>query len=239
MQKIRMPSLQTIIDTAISEIIVNGIWYFLSRFASIQSPARDWGFVALSVIVIIMVGWYLGKRVSRRQGKNQPVSEEVSQVQISDEQKELLNYYERQKENWRSNLSLRIMRVTPTIEGDVPKVRFQMEMVNYLPVEIRLVKVIHSSGSVSASALGSCELPALPETIEERIPACSERDFPLQMEVGKTNAPNFLRPKLMEPGRVLQWTLWGEWYVEIDGETKLWQYKGVAIMYNQVVERQQ
>lgn len=75
MQKIRMPSFQTIFDTAISEIIVNGIWYVVSELASIHSSVRDWGFLVLSVVVVIIVGWYLGKRTSPKQEKGQPVPE--------------------------------------------------------------------------------------------------------------------------------------------------------------------
>ena len=76
------------------------------------------------------------------------------------------------------------------------------------------------------------------ETIDKRINASSENQFSLQMEVGKTNLPDFLRPKLSElPGKLLQWTLKGEWYVEVDGKTEVWETKSYLLTYNQVIER--
>lgn len=166
-------------------------------------------------------------------GKESPADAES----LSGEQRDLLLFYQRQKENWQSNLRLRIIRVLPGIDIDVPEVRFEMEMANYFPVEIRLVKVVHSSGNVSASGLGSCMLPSLPETIDERVNACSEKQFFLEMEIGKTKAPDFLRPKLREPGQLLQWTLKGEWYVEIDSKTEIWASQSQELRYDQVIKK--
>ncbi len=195
-----------------------------------------WLFALWNPVKRLISGYTLQPPITKSRRVNAAVSGKGAPM--SDRQRELLDYYERQKENWKSNLHLRIIRVMPTIDRDVPKVIFEMEMVNYLPIEIKLVRVAHSSGSVNASVLGSCELPALPETIDERINACSERQFPLQMEVGKTNVPDFLRPKLAEPGQLLQWTLKGEWYVEIDGKIEVWATQSYQLMSNQVVVRQ-
>ena len=159
-------------------------------------------------------------------------------TEAGDEQKELLDYCERQKANWKSNIRLRIMRVMPAIGGDVPKVVFDLEMINYLPIECKLVKVTHSSGTVSAGKLGSCALPSLPETIDEKINACSEKQFRIEMEVSGTKIPDFLRPKLTEWGQLLQWMLKGEWYVEMGGKIEVWQYQAYEVRYDQVIVRQ-
>ncbi|MBN2187191.1 MAG: hypothetical protein JW732_07065 [Dehalococcoidia bacterium] len=61
-KKLKPPSLKTIIHIAVTEFIVNAIWYGITKLASIQSVVRDWGFLVVFVIVIIVVGLYLGKR---------------------------------------------------------------------------------------------------------------------------------------------------------------------------------
>lgn len=83
------------------------------------------------------------------------MAEGVTSMTRKNEEQELLAFYQRQKENWKSNLRLRITCVTPTIDANVPKVTFQMEMMNYLPIQVKLVKVTHSSGNVSAGEFGS------------------------------------------------------------------------------------
>ena len=60
--RFKRPSLETIIHIALGEIIVNAIWAGVARLLTIQSPIRDWGFLALSIAVIVVVGWYLGRR---------------------------------------------------------------------------------------------------------------------------------------------------------------------------------
>ena len=159
-------------------------------------------------------------------------------LKVSEEERELLDFYERQKANWKSNIRLRIVRVMPAIDSDVPKVVFELEMINYLPIECRLIKVTHSSGTVSAGELGSCALPSLPETIDEKINACSEKQFRIEMAVNGTKIPDFLRPKLTEWGQLLQWTLKGEWYIEVGGKTEVWQYQAHELRYDQVIVRQ-
>lgn len=157
---------------------------------------------------------------------------------VSEEERELLDFYEHQKANWKSNIRLRIVRVMPAIDGDVPKVVFELEMINFLPIECRLIKVTHSSGTVSAGVLGSCALPSLPETIDEKINACSEKQFTIEMQVSGTKIPDFLHPKLTEWGQLLQWTLKGEWYVELEGKIEVWQYQAYEVSYDQVIVRQ-
>lgn len=162
----------------------------------------------------------------------------TAKTESGNKQRELLDFYERQKANWKSNIRLRIVRVMPAIDGDVPKMVFELEMINYLPIECRLIKVTHSSGTVSAGVLGSCALPSLPETIDEKINACSEKQFTIEMQVSGTKIPDFLRPKLTQWGQLLQWTLKGEWYVELEGKTEVWQYQAYEVRYDQVIVRQ-
>lgn len=58
----RLPPVEVIVPIAILEAIVNAIWYGIGEFAKIQSPARDWGFVVLSVVALVLLGWYLIKK---------------------------------------------------------------------------------------------------------------------------------------------------------------------------------
>jgi hypothetical protein len=185
-------------------------------------------FLFLLVLGLVTKFWHL-----KRKEVNliTPSSEDT----ITDELGGLLEFYERQKANWKSNLQLHLIRISPNIDGDVPKVVFEFEMINYLPVECKLIKVIHSTGVVSAG--GSCTLPMLPETIDETINACSEKQFKMEMEVGRTKLPDFLRSKLTESGRMLQWTIKGEWYVDIYGKPELWQSLAYEIRCDQVIVR--
>jgi len=47
----------------VGEGAVNAAWWGLTKLVVIESPARDWGFLALSVVVVIVIGWYLRKRI--------------------------------------------------------------------------------------------------------------------------------------------------------------------------------
>jgi len=62
MGRIKLPSFETVVYIAITEVIVNAIWYGITTLSTIQSMARDWGFVIISVVVIVVLGWYLGRR---------------------------------------------------------------------------------------------------------------------------------------------------------------------------------
>lgn len=187
-------------------------------------------FVILGLLVFFVMKY--GKAIAKTKAAL------IKQVEpISDKQRELSDYYERQIVNWKGNLRLRIIHVKPDLTSDVPKVVFEMEMINHLPFEIKLAKVARSSGTVSAGILGSCALPALPTTIDRKIRACSETPFTLEMEIGGTKAPDFLPEKLTEPGQLLQWTLKGEWYVEIEGKQELWETQSYQLSYDQIIVR--
>lgn len=45
---------------------MNAIWWGVGKLIVIQSPIRDWGFLVLSLATLIVVGWYLGKRLESR-----------------------------------------------------------------------------------------------------------------------------------------------------------------------------
>ncbi len=94
---------------------------------------------------------------------------------------------------------------------------------NYLPVGFKLLKVTHSSGRVNAGELGYRELPALPETIDEKVGSCVEKQFRIDVAIHGTDIPEFLE-SVSKPGQLLQWTLKGQWYVEIYGKIDVWQY---------------
>lgn len=163
------------------------------------------------------------------------MAEGVTDMAKKNEEQELLSFYQRQKDSWKSYLRLRIKGVIPAVDADVPMVTFQMEMINYLPIQVKLVKVTRSSGNVSAGEFGSCSLPAFPESVDKRVSACSETEFSLQMEVGKTKLPDFLRGFSNMPGHSLQWILKGEWYVEVEGKTEVWENQSYNLIYNHVI----
>jgi len=164
---------------------------------------------------------------------------ELEQVQDKvEKQTGFTNMYEQQRNNWKSNIRLSIKKVLVIINGDVPSVKFDLEVVNMLPVEIKFLKVIHSQLYVTASG-DSCNLPSLRnETIDKRVYRWSENQFELKIDIGGTNAVSFLESKIKEPGQFLQWTLKGEWYVEIYEKEELWETKSYNLIYNQVIVKQ-
>jgi hypothetical protein len=171
--------------------------------------------------------------VNARMGK----AEGVTNMARKNEEQELLAFYQRQKENWRSNLRLRITNIKLALDDDVPKVTFDFEMVNFLPIEVKLAKVIESSGTVNAIGLGLCALPAFEgETIDKKTHKCDTLQFSLKMKVAGTRLPEFLKPKLAEAGQRFQWTLKAEWYIDIEGKTETWNPHD--LLYDQVIAKQ-
>ena len=163
----------------------------------------------------------------------------VTNMARKNEEQELLDFYQRQKENWQSNLRLRITNVKTALDDDVPKVAFEFEMLNFLPLEVKLTKVVESSGTVNVAGFGLCGLPAFEgETIDEKVHKCDTQQVTLKMKVDGTKLPSFLRPKLMEDGQRLQWVLKAKWYVEIEGKEELWETQSYPLMYNQIVGKQ-
>lgn len=165
------------------------------------------------------------------------MTEGVTNMARKNEEQELLAFYQRQRENWSGNLRLRITNVKPVLDAAVPKVTFEFEMINFLPIEVKLVKVVESSGTVNALGFGLCELPAFKgETIDKTARKCDILSFPLTMEVGKTKLPEFLQPRLTEGGQGFQWILMAKWYIEIEGKTEPWNLGD--LLYNQVIAKQ-
>lgn len=154
---------------------------------------------------------------------------------LSSEERELLDFYNRQKDNWKSDIRMQIVHVIPKVTGNAPpKVVFELEVRNYLPVGFKLLKVTHSSGRVNAGELGYRELPALPETIDENVGSCTEKRFSIDVAIHGTDIPKFLE-SVSKPGQLLQWTLKGQWYVEIYGKIVIWQYQSYEMLYDQIV----
>ncbi len=228
-----IPSGRVILSFIVLEALAQLLWWVVGRVGSgIPDIVKGWGFLAVFIVVIFAVAWYLSRLprpidLVTADGKRQYTK--------PNDQKELLDFYERQKDNRKGNFQLRLIGVKPALDGDVPKIIFEMEMTNYLPTVLKLVKVTHSGGNVNASERGSCSLPALPETIDEGIGACTEKTFSIEMAVNGTNVRHFLKPLLSEAGQNLQWTLRGEWYVEAYGKTEVWLYPSYQLMFNQVI----
>jgi hypothetical protein len=143
----------------------------------------------------------------------------------------------KQVSNWRYNLRLNIERVKIGIDKAIPSVTFEMKVISYLPVEVKLIRILKGHGNISAGALGSCDIPHLTETIDKKIRAYDESQLELTVEVGGTRLPDFLRTKLSTGGQLLQWTLKGEWYIEINGKEELWKSIGEEIRFDYIVQR--
>jgi hypothetical protein len=220
------------VQLLITEGIAQGIWWGVSKM--IHAPLFLQSVIAGVIVVAGMLGvlkWGLYRKPLAT--KSKPSTEGETKA----EERELLALHQRQKENWGQYIRLHLTRVVPDVVGDVPKVTFEFEAINYLPVDIVLVKVAHSSGTVSAGKQGACTLPPLPETIDQTIHACGEKRFRIEMGVSGTKLPEFLRPLLPKAGQRLQWMLKGEWYVQVYEKTEVWQYRGHEIMHDQVIER--
>ncbi len=112
---------------------MNVIWYGLSRFADIHSTARDWGFVALSLGVLVMVGWYLGKRVEKRQ----PLKQEKALEQATNPDQVLVQVAEY---HWLQEVvSSELKGITTSVIPRVESFDFtHIEKENYFEVIIEL-----------------------------------------------------------------------------------------------------
>jgi len=197
-------------------------------------------YVGIAALFLVAVRIFLPKifkKKERQETSSQNTRQTVpGNISITNEQKELLAFYEGQKEDWRNNLRLNIKSIKLGVDNQVPKIIFGMEMINYLPVDVKLVKVVKSSGSVGAGSFGHCDLPSFPETIDEKAGKCFEKQFELTMAVGGTGVPAFLKPLLLNRGQRLQWILKGEWYIEIFGKTELWATQSYQITHDQIIE---
>lgn len=152
----------------------------------------------------------------------------------STEHGDTLGFYEQQKHNWKYYVQLELVGVSLVVSAS-PVINFTFELQNYLPIELTLLKVIHSSGTVSAGALGSCALPALSEGIEQRVDRATKRQFTITSGICGPSVVDFLE-RVSTKGQLLQWSLTGEWYVDAYGKIAVWAYRGHPIQYDQVVK---
>lgn len=153
---------------------------------------------------------------------------------ISNDARYFLDYYEQQKTNWKYYVHLELVGVS-LVKSESPVINFTFELQNFLPIELRLLRVLHSSGTVSAGALGSCDLPALPEGIEQRVDRGTKIRFTMKSGTCTPSVLEFLE-RVSTKGQLLQWFLKGEWHVEVYGKTEVWAYTGHDIQYDQVVK---
>lgn len=213
------------------------------QMSGIVIPWLGYLLMGLAVLLLLIPGWSLVKRILSNIRRLRLILEPMQghkdvsarfSLKLPTRQEQLLDFYEGQKANWKSYIRLELIRVMPKVTGNSPKITFQLEARNYLPVKFKLVKVTHTSGNISAGELGSCDLPALPETIDEEVNPCGEKQFTIDLAVHGTNVPKFLQ-SVSAAGQLLQWTLRGEWYVEIYDQTEVWQYQSYEIRHDQVI----
>lgn len=148
-----------------------------------------------------------------------------AKAEAGNEQRELLDFYERQKANWRSYIRLKLVKVESYTKAASPYLVLTLEVHNYLPISFNLVRVSETEGSV-----GQCNLPRLPENIDKKIGACTEDQFEIRVDVHGTKIPEFLESK-EAPGKpcLLQWYLKGVWYADIYGKTQPIKYKADSL----------
>lgn len=127
----------------------------------------------------------------------------------------LLAFYARQKHDWRNYIRLKLRDVDCSYINEAsPYVLLKLEIVNFLPVPLKLTRVIRSSGIVD-----HLTLPRLPENHDINVPACSEKRFDIRLDLQNTKIPGHLSFREEEqPGRCFQWVIKGEWVFEAFGE---------------------
>jgi L-lactate permease len=149
-----------------------------------------------------------------------------AKTEAGNQQREVLDFYERQRENWHSYIRLKLVRVASHTKAASPYLILTLEVHNYLPIDFKLVRVSETEGSV-----GQCNLPLLPENIDKKINACGEDQFEIKVGVHGTKIPEFLQSQeaLGKP-HLLQWYLKGVWYADIYGKIQPIKYKADALL---------
>ena len=226
--------------SGVSAIII----YLIQRYVEINNmitPENSylllWGIGILAAICVVLLVWGFWKQILQilsnvrrlrltlkpEQGYKNIGTRFV--LKVPEEEQELLEFYDRQKENWHSYIQLKLVRVASHTKAPSPYLILTLEVHNYLPVDFKLVRVSETEGSV-----GQCNLPPLPENIDKKINACTEDQFEIKVGVHGTKIPEFLQSQeaLGKP-RLLQWYLKGVWYADIYGKIQPMKYKADAL----------
>jgi hypothetical protein len=153
-------------------------------------------------------------------------------ISLSAEQKNTLEFYKNQKSVWKSYVHLRLLQATSKVSADSPYVSLKFEATNFLPVGVRFTRVTKSEGTISAGVNGTCVLPPLPETIDEKVGRCDQKEFEIKLPVNGTKVPEFLQSNQSSKS-VHQWFIKGEWSVDVYGKTQVWQTKSYELFCQQ------
>ncbi len=177
-------------------------------------------FVGMGLIVLAILAVIFGRSRIKL-----PKPSSGTQPSITEDRQALLEFYDRQKENWHSHIRLKLIRVASHTKAASPYLILTLEVHNYLPVDFKLVRVSETEGSV-----GQCNLPPLPENIDKKINALTEDQFEIKVGVHGTKIPEFLQSQeaLGKPC-LLQWYLKGVWYADIYGKIQPIKYKADAL----------
>lgn len=145
------------------------------------------------------------------------------------EAEDLLKYYAALKQNWQNYIRLKLLDVDCShINEASPYVLLKLEIVNFLPVPLRLIRVTGSSGIVDGQTL-----PSLPENHDVKVSECSEKQFTIRLDLQNTGVFGHLEFREREqPGRYFPWIIKGEWVVEVFGERQTAWYPNHELMYN-------
>lgn len=146
------------------------------------------------------------------------------------ESQELLEFYERQKANWRYYVRLELVHVFCFIRVASPYLILQFKVRNFLPVEFRLVKIAKGNGTVVHPTVTQGNLPSIEKGIDKEIRRCDEDQFDLKLDIHGTTLPRILE-YAAEQKATVQWVIQGEWHVNIFGQVQLAKTSADSLMY--------
>ncbi len=124
---------------------------------------------------------------------------------------------EEQKSNWTSCIKLRMYDVVCHTKAASPYLVLKIRVYNFLPVEIKLMKL---KGVCDVNGAG---LPKVAEDIGNKIEHCKEEQFDLRLDINGTQIPQILQG-YESTHSYANWYLKGEWQIEAYGQTKMLQH---------------
>jgi len=144
-----------------------------------------------------------------------------------------LEFYERQKANWRYYIRLELVHVFCFTKGASPYLVFQFKVRNFLPVEFRLVKIAKGNGTVVHPTVAQGNLPSIEKDIDEEIRRCNEGQFDLRLDIHGTTLPGILEYAAAQETTV-HWVIQGEWHVSIFGQVQLAKTLANSLSYSDI-----
>jgi hypothetical protein len=201
----------------------------LSGFENQWVAVGLWTFAALWTIAAIITWEPVHKKCYKIRLLKLTMQPAIPANMDKVEAKELLRYYSTQKQNWQNYIRLKLLDVDCSYINEAsPYVLLKLEIVNFLSVPLRFIRVTGSSGIVDGQTL-----PSLPENHDVKVSECSEKQFTIRLDLQNTGVPGHLSFREGEQaGRYFQWIIKGEWVVEIFGECQTAWYPNHELIIN-------